>query len=280
MKYTIEGFSQQYAAMLKDEKQKIDCIDLVILRWFVDFKDTGKMAYMDIGSDRFYWVRYDKVLEDMPILSISRRALYDRMQKMVKFGVLKHHHHKVGGNFSYYALGENYVNLVSQPYEDNFNTLCSQLPNVMKSTSEPCEDSFRRLGSQLPNKNDSIKDSSFKDDSTRYNSDVKNTAPYRVQSLFNEICTSLPKVVKMTSGREKAVLKMIKDGITMEDFETAFKKAQESSFLKGKIGTWKANFDWMMNGGNLVKILEGNYDDRKTVESGFPDYSCGEDESL
>ena len=42
MKYTIEGFSQAYAATLKDEKNRIDCTDLVILRWFIDFQAQGR----------------------------------------------------------------------------------------------------------------------------------------------------------------------------------------------------------------------------------------------
>ena len=39
MKYTIHGFSQQKAIELG-----LDDRDLMILRWFVDYKDTGKMV--------------------------------------------------------------------------------------------------------------------------------------------------------------------------------------------------------------------------------------------
>lgn len=145
MKYTIEGFSQVYAAQLRDDKNHIDCTDLVILRWFVDFQATGRMEFLDIGNDRFFWVNYKALLDDMPILSISKRALYDRLQKMVKFGLLKHHHQKSGGNFSYYCTGPNYSNLLVSPYEDNCSTFGSKLPNLMNQTSEP-------LGSELPNK--------------------------------------------------------------------------------------------------------------------------------
>lgn len=155
MKYTIEGFSQEYVSTLRDEKNRIDCTDLVILRWFVDFQATGRMEFVDIGRDRFFWVNYKALLDDMPILSISKRALYDRLQKMVKFGLLKHHHHKTGGNFSYYCTGPNYSNLLASPYEENFATFGSKLPNLMKQTSEP-------FGSKLPNKDPSTTDPSSK----------------------------------------------------------------------------------------------------------------------
>ena len=146
MKYTIEGFSQRKVLSLNDEKQRVDCIDLVLLRWFIDFKDTPKMKYCDINGNRYYWVNYEKILSDLPILSISKRAVYDRFQKLVKFGVLTHYHVKDGGSFSYYGIGETYESLVSEssPYEDNFQ-------GGMKSTSEG-------VGSQLPSKDSSIKD--------------------------------------------------------------------------------------------------------------------------
>lgn len=167
MKYTIEGFSQSYASTLRDDKTHIDCTDLVILRWFIDFQATGKMEFFDVGCDRFFWVNYNSLLEDMPILSLSKRSLYDRLQKMVKFGILKHYHSKLGGSFSYYCVGPNYCNLVSlpseenfRPYEENFIPLGSKLPTPRKQTSEP-------LGSKLPNKDHSTNNPSSKDPSSK-----------------------------------------------------------------------------------------------------------------
>ena len=158
MKYTIEGFSQQQAVKFRDDKQKLDCIDLVLLRWFVDFKDTPKMKYLDVQENRYYWVNYEKILSDIPILSMSKRAVYDRLQKLVKFGILTHHHVKDGGSFSYYGIGPAYELLISDdahseayPYEANFQ-------GGMKQTSEG-------VGSCLPTIDSSISDSSI----IRYN---------------------------------------------------------------------------------------------------------------
>ena len=55
MKYTIEGFSQQFASTLKKKiiknnkevEIKIDCTDLVILRWFVDFYPNMKKMVVE-----------------------------------------------------------------------------------------------------------------------------------------------------------------------------------------------------------------------------------------
>lgn len=48
----------------------------------------------------------------------------------------------------------------------------------------------------------------------------------------------------------------------MDQIEKYFKKVKESDFLCGrcKNSTWKCDFDWIMKQKNLIKIVEGNYD--------------------
>lgn len=107
MKYTIEGFSQ-----LKLVELKMDLIDAVILRWFIDFKDTGKMYSEIIENDKYYWIKYDQVIEDLPIISLVKTSLGKRVRRLAEIGVLKHHTKKQNGTFSMYAVGENYAQLV------------------------------------------------------------------------------------------------------------------------------------------------------------------------
>lgn len=118
MKYTIEGFSQEYAMTLKKavpvkDKQKtiqIDCTDLVILRWFVDFYPN--MKKMTIDGKQYAWLTHKKLLADLPLLDITKRACIERMQKLVEFEILEYKLIKDGGTFSLYTFGKNYINLV------------------------------------------------------------------------------------------------------------------------------------------------------------------------
>ena len=44
-----------------------------------------------------------------------------------------------------------------------------------------------------------------------------------------------------------------------------FEKAEASSFLKGSNDrAWRATFDWLIKDTNMAKVLDGNYDDRKS----------------
>lgn len=118
MRYTIEGFSQAYAMTLKKEVEvngkivvrKIDCTDLVILRWFVDFYPNMKKVECD--GRQYAWLTHKKLLEDLPLIDISKRAFIERMQKLVDFKILTYRFIKEGGSFSLYGFGENYKYLV------------------------------------------------------------------------------------------------------------------------------------------------------------------------
>ena len=84
-----------------------------------------------------------------------------------------------------------------------------------------------------------------------------------IQHLYNEICKSFPKCVKLSERRRRAIGARMRAGYTLEDFERLFEKAEQSEFLKGKNDRdWRADFDWMLKDSNIVKVLEGKYDDR------------------
>ena len=120
MKYTIEGFNQQYAISLKkyiDENGKtktikLDCTDLVILRWFVDF--YPKMDKHIIDGEVYVMLSHKKIVEDLPIIDITKRAFIERMKKFVILGILKYQLVKESGTYSYYAFGDNYINLIKR----------------------------------------------------------------------------------------------------------------------------------------------------------------------
>lgn len=89
-----------------------------------------------------------------------------------------------------------------------------------------------------------------------------------VVDLYNAICTSLPKVVRLTDKRRRAVRLIYGKGYTPEQLDEAFRRAQASSFCAGQNDRhWKADFDWLLNENNLVKVLEGKYDNPAAAKS-------------
>lgn len=82
-----------------------------------------------------------------------------------------------------------------------------------------------------------------------------------VIELYHSICVSFPTIRAISKNREKAVLELLKT-YSNDDFRVVFENAENSSFLKGKDGGWKASFDWLIKEANFLKVLEGNYADK------------------
>ncbi len=63
----------------------LDIVDACILQWFSDFENSGKMTPVLNNGEIFYYVSYQKVIDDLPLLKIkTHRAIKDRFDKLVK----------------------------------------------------------------------------------------------------------------------------------------------------------------------------------------------------
>jgi hypothetical protein len=95
------------------------------------------------------------------------------------------------------------------------------------------------------------KDKINKEDDTPYD---------EIKDLYNDNCKLLPQVMTL-SDKRKATIRIRFKKYGKERLEKLFKKAGESKFLTGKNNhNWRANFDWLLNENNMLKVLEGNYD--------------------
>ena len=95
-----------------------------------------------------------------------------------------------------------------------------------------------------------------------------------VADAFNETCVSLPRVTKLTDKRKKAIKSILKKH-SLAELKNIFKKVEYSSFLNGSNGKWSgATFDWLLKESNLIKVIEGNYDDKGKYNNfhGTPSY--------
>lgn len=83
-------------------------------------------------------------------------------------------------------------------------------------------------------------------------------------NLYHDTCVSFPHLRKPSTSRIEKINARLKS-YNIEDFKLLFAKAEASDFLKGKNDrNWKANFDWLLIENNMLKVLEGNYDNRNS----------------
>jgi hypothetical protein len=100
VKYTIEGLSQ--AKLLE---WGLDATDAVILRWFADFYHGSKMKALQIEGREYRWLRYQHVIDELPICGSSdRNAMASRFRKYRQCGLMSLKVWTVGGTFTYFRL--------------------------------------------------------------------------------------------------------------------------------------------------------------------------------
>ena len=86
-----------------------------------------------------------------------------------------------------------------------------------------------------------------------------------VKNLFNTTCPAFAKVLVLTRERKDMISNLL-DSYTLEEIQQAFQNAEQSAFLKGKKGKWKATFDWIIDEEHFARLLEGNYNDEVSSE--------------
>ena len=174
MRYTIEGFSQTEAIKFRrtetvkrknprtgvyEDKETVvalDCTDLVILRWFVDF--WPRMMKVEISGVQYAWLSYKDAINDMPLLGVKKAAFALRLKKMVSFGILTHKTVKSNGTFSYYGFGPEYGRLIDT---DRAQQNSDPAQNINDGVHKKLETPAQNFSDQIDS---STKDSSTKDD--------------------------------------------------------------------------------------------------------------------
>lgn len=178
MKYTIMGFSHK-----KLMEFGMDVEDALILRYFIDFVESNKMISEVVDGKTYYWVRYDNVISDMPIINMKKDAVQRRFYKMRNAGLLIHYVKKSGGTFSYYGIGERYHELVDYTKEElNLNNECVKVNSDAQNYCDSEADIT---------KTEQLQDKSYSEAKVNYNGDNKvATSEGNISIETVDICNS------------------------------------------------------------------------------------------
>lgn len=108
MRHNIFSYSQEVAVKLG-----LTLPDLLILQWMADFFPTSKVVKHKVGNKIYFWVNYEKLLKDLPILNVSKDRIYRWLKSLTDSRVLEHYTlRNQDGTFSLYRFGDNYEALL------------------------------------------------------------------------------------------------------------------------------------------------------------------------
>mgnify|MGYP003150694280 CR=1 FL=1 len=154
-----------------------------------------------------------------------------------------------------------------------FNKRCTEELEKINTLSEKNRDKSKKRWKKSRKLNGKSLNSNNKANAAgmlkvKVNSEVKreaNASPKKlgaqdVVDLWNKVCPSLGKVIKITDNRRQKINERTKEDFNeLEDWKKYFVSYERSNFLTGRIGNWKATFDWSLVPRNMVKVIEGNY---------------------
>lgn len=161
-------------------------------------------------------------------------------------------------------------------------TLTGTLPSIrtiafrLRTTEREISKGLQALGDWLYQDDTELISSRYQDDApeteteTKTETETETKCPsQKIADLFNSTCKTLPSVKVLTDKRKKTISirwKEDKGRQTLSWWQDYFKMVDNSSFLRGDKTDFNASFDWLLGPSNMVKVLEGNYEDKKTPQ--------------
>jgi uncharacterized phage protein (TIGR02220 family) len=213
LKYTIEGFSQKQLIAFN-----LDIIDAAILRYLVDFRDSGSMLSRAVDGKQYHWVKYDAVSEALPILNLNKPdSVYRRLKKMVEQKILESVTIKQGGVYSFYRTGSNYLKLIDDSLDARSDVNPSESDeNPNKSDRNPrVTDENPKESDENPEQNILLLYSSIN------NSSINNIYVEIVGYLNNSTGSKYRPEAKST---QRLINARLKEGYSIQDFKNVIDK--------------------------------------------------------
>ena len=96
------------------------------------------------------------------------------------------------------------------------------------------------------------------------------TPPYEaIEQLFNATCVDLQRIKELSPARRNKIRsRWGKELNHFDKWRRFFERVQDSDFLCNRLPVkagdrqWSADFDWLMEPKNMLKVYEGNFDNR------------------
>lgn len=294
MKNTINGFRQD-----KLIENGLDLADSLILRLFADMysSNSSKIEYQileyeveneetkekTLEKDKFMWITYDYLYSQIPLVG-SKSTFIRKVGELVEKGFLKKQvkNLKKGkkGTFLYISFGTKFSELLEYETEDTpaqndkggYSKQVGGLPKLNRGATQNDKGGY----SKWVDKDSTITDPSLTDSSIRDRESKKEE-----KNNFSSVCEDIKnkwikiaqeydlsgKQLKIDDKRKKAINNLFKE-YSAEELLQAIDKIHISKFMQGdNKNKWQVTFDWLIKKANLLKVLEGNYDDKINAET-------------
>lgn len=244
-----DGFLNNAKKIMRNIGANQNDYDMLIMKRFIIQFDEGVcvikhwLIHNYIRSDRYKPTQY---IEEKNMLSVKENGAY-QLFKNDEGTPVGNHMETIG------IPSENHMETIGIPNGNQKRTTCDTI-----DTASPTWETQVRLGK------DRIGKDIIVSDDTICRTDVQ-----RVVEAWNQLGINPVSRMASTSTRYKMISARIKE-YGVDDVLKAIEKINESTFLKGGGSRgWMIDFEWFSRPNNFPKVLEGQYDDKKSSSNSW-----------
>ena len=187
----VNGFPQEELACMvdvmigKDKKPhevRIDAADTLILQWLLHF--YPRMNKKKVNDEEYAYISYKKIVEDLPILNTTKRAVAARFKKIEHFGLVKMLVEKDEfGTYTYIHLTKKYFSL-------------------LETAEGGCPSKNNGVVPRHATKNSKLDNSKIRANISQQTDSSANDAPIPSESVRNEKAKSLWDISREITGND------------------------------------------------------------------------------
>lgn len=234
MKYSININQKAIVELNNEAGANLDLKDATIISFFKDYTHFPKVQKQIIENEVFYWVSYQWIIDENPLLEIeNKNVLARRIEKICNAGILQKFIDKKQGNKIYLAFGKNYQRLITD------TPIYSKVDNLSTQKSEPLstQKSYNYNTDILGNKkieNKEIEKSII--DNQVDQKDLNNQERLNINSLSNFFGLSQEEKEDMDIFRSlnTLILFLSGKGLVVEDLEKIKTNLKQEEFTKNR----------------------------------------------
>ncbi len=298
MKFEIMGFRQETLMELG-----LKLPEILLLRWFVDFSGTKKMKeYVNPEDGKtYYWVSYEKVSRDLPLLGENPKTISRRFSRLMEAGVLDSciNNTAAGKQVCFRLKDEGYEPLVEDEKE-----IIQEYPEEPEDTHKTkMYDGSETIGQSSPlrngqncpmpcNINNNPRYTNTRDKLPKDRGDnaraceaptpevpVKGIVPESAHDYALRFRDRYNLAIKASSTARPALKVLVNDEInistirshfTEDEIERTFKKVESSDYLLGRESyngkAFTLSFSKFIVMDFFKKVFEGDYENTKELK--------------
>ena len=239
---------------------QIDLIDAAIFDYIKDFANSPFCKKMTDGGMNYFWVKWDKIVSDMPLLGIStRQNIHTRMVKLSIAQLISPHKDNQIMGQSWYCFGDNYDKMIR--YDATLHPVTQTLHPCNANVTPPVTQTLHNnsISNNSINIITSSSSSTHEKKSKIKNSEIEKDFSDNLVEVRSEkkekICAKKEKEIRIKSaiecleevrayiGENKATLRLTLGTVKWKDGENGTLKEE----LEKLVIKYSENLEWNKN---------------------------------